>query len=122
MSKVFVGNLDYATTRQNLEALFAPHGTIVELVLPVDRATGQPRGFAFVTLDSEAEASEAIQRLDGTELLGRNLRVSPATERSESRGERGGFRSPQRFGGGRPGGGGRPKGSRRGVRGRKRSL
>lgn len=130
-AKVFVGNLDFGTTRQNLEGLFAPIGEIVDLALPVDRDTGRPRGFAFVTFGSEASASEAIRRLDGVELNGRNLRVSEATP-GPGRGGRGGPGAaaprddfpPPDFGQrpGRGGGFGRPKGSRRGLRGRKRSL
>lgn len=124
MSKVFVGNLDFSTTKQDLEGLFAPLGDIVDLALPVDRDSGRPRGFAFVTFGSAESAAEAIQKLDGAELLGRNLRVNEATAgRSPSGGERRGF-------GGRPPAGpaaprksfSRPKGSRRGLRGRKRSL
>ena len=129
MSKVFVGNLDFSTTVQDLKALFAPMGEIVDVALPVDRDSGRPRGFGFVTFGSAESAAQAIQRLDGTEHLGRNLRVNEATERP-SRGS-GGFTRP-RFGGAdsgpgfgngpAPGGFTRPKGSRRGIRGRKRSL
>ncbi len=124
MSKVFVGNLSFDTTREQLEALFAQVGEITEIVMPTDRDSGRPRGFAFVTYASPELASQAIERLNGTELGGRNLRVNEAMERPErsfAGGGGGGFGRP--YGGGRPGGPpSRPKGSRRNIRGRKRSF
>ena len=124
MSKVFVGNLSFDTTREQLEALFAQVGEITEVVMPTDRDTGRPRGFAFVTFASSELASQAIEKLNGTELGGRNLRVNEAMERPERSfggGGGGGFGRPY---GDRPGGGppSRPKGSRRNIRGRKRSV
>ncbi len=116
MKKVFVGNLSFGTTREELEAVFSPMGELTEVSLPTERETGRPRGFAFVTYANDASAAEAVAKLDGTELGGRTVRVSEATER------------PSRFQGGGGGGGehrGRPfraKGSRRNIRGRKRSL
>lgn len=115
MSKVFVGNLSFDTTREELEALFAPMGEIAEITVPTDRDSGRPRGFAFVTFATPEGAAQAIQKLDGAELGGRNLRVNQATERSE---RPAGFRAPS-F---RPGPPSRPKGSRRNIRGRKRSI
>ena len=123
MSKVFVGNLSFDTTREELEALFAPLGEISDVFVPLDRDSGRPRGFAFVTYASGESATEAIQKLDGVELGGRNLRVNEATaERSGGRpgGGGGGFGRPGA--GGRPGGFSKPKGSRRNIRGRKRSI
>ncbi len=122
MSKVFVGNVSFDTTRERLEALFAPMGEITEIVVPTDRDSGRPRGFAFVTFASAESASQAIAKLDGVELDGRNLRVNEAVERTgRPMGGGAGFGRP--FGGGRPGGPpSRPKGSRRNVRARKRSL
>jgi cold-inducible RNA-binding protein len=122
VSKVFVGNLSFDTTREELEALFGGIGEIAELVVPTDRDSGRPRGFAFVTFADADLAARAIEQLNGTELGGRTLRVNEATDRPE-----------RSFGGGghsRPGGGGRfaggppsrPKGSRRNIRGRKRSI
>jgi RNA recognition motif-containing protein len=130
VSKVFVGNLSFDTTREELEQLFAPLGEIAEIVIPTDRDSGRPRGFAFVTYASAEHATQAIQKLDGAELGGRNLRVNEATERaprSFAGGGGGGFSRPfGGGGGGRPGGPGgghaRPKGSRRNVRARKRSI
>jgi len=131
VSKVFVGNLSFETTREEIEALFAPVGEIAEIVIPTDRDSGRPRGFAFVTFANADHATQAIQQLDGRELGGRNLRVNEATERparSFGGGSGAGFSRPFGGGGGRPGGPGgpgghsRPKGSRRNVRARKRSI
>ena len=124
MSKVFVGNLSFDTTREELEALFAPLGEISDVFVPLDRDSGRPRGFAFVTYASGESATQAIQKLDGVELGGRNLRVNEATaERSGGRpgGGGSGFGRPG-GGAGRPGGFSKPKGSRRNIRGRKRSI
>ncbi len=123
-SRVFVGNLQYETSAQELETLFSQVGQVVEVVLPVDRMTDRPRGFAFVEFGDASAVAEAINRFDGTEFGGRMLQVSEARERAP--------RAP--FGGGDSGGGGgwtddrpsrkpaRPKGSRRGVRARKRGF
>ena len=83
MSKVFVGNLSFDTTREELESLFAQAGEIAEVFVPTDRDSGRPRGFAFVTFASAESATKAIQTLDGVELGGRNLRVNEATERTD---------------------------------------
>lgn len=134
-SKVFVGNLEFSTTKDQLEELFAQCGSIVDVFLPSDRATGRPRGFAFVEYSSEEEAEAAIKQFDGYELGGRNLRVNAAEARQPSFG-RGGFQGGGGFGGGGgagfggggfgpnapPKGGGKSKGSRRNVRAKKRSL
>jgi RNA recognition motif-containing protein len=125
-SKVFVGNLEFNTTKGQLEELFGEVGSVVDVFLPSDRMTGRPRGFAFVEFASEDEAAAAIQKFDGYELGGRNLRVNAAEARTPSFG-RGGF--PPGGGGGfgpnaptRFGGGGKSKGSRRNLRAKKRSL
>lgn len=122
-SKIFVGNLSFDTARDELERLFAEHGEIVELAIPTDRMSGRPRGFAFVEYASAEQAAAAIEKLNGVELGGRNLRVNEATERP-ARPSGGGY--GQSFGapgaGRRPGPGSRPKGSRRNVRARKRSI
>jgi cold-inducible RNA-binding protein len=116
-AKIFVGNLAFSTTRNDLEALFGEVGAIKDVFLPTERGTGRPRGFAFVEFETEEEAQQAIEKFDGRELGGRSLRVNAAEDRP---------RSPQGFGGDRPPYGGppagRPKGSRRNVRARKRSL
>lgn len=123
-SKVFVGNLDFKTTKDELQTVFAEAGDIQDVFIPTDRGTGRPRGFAFVEFSSQDEAEKAIEMFDGHEVSGRSLRVNMAEERrprvpSFSPGDRpfgGGG------GGGRGGFGGKPKGSRRNIRGKKRSL
>ncbi len=121
MNKVFVGNVSFDTTREQLEALFAPMGEITEIVVPTERDSGRPRGFAFVTYASAESAAQAVQKLDGVELGGRNLRVNEAVERTARPMGSGGFSRPF-AGGGRPAAPSRPKGSRRNVRARKRSI
>lgn len=121
-AKVFVGNLDFTTTSNELEALFAEAGEIVGVSVPNDRLTGRPRGFAFVEFTNSTDAATAIQRFDGHELGGRKLRVNEAADRpapgARPDGGGGGFSRP--FGAGaRPN---RPKGSRRNIRGRKRGF
>lgn len=123
MSKVFVGNLDFATTSSEIESLFGQVGAVASVSVPTDRLTGRPRGFAFVEFTNEADVASAIQRFDGHELGGRKLRVNEATDRPAPRfegggGGGGGFARPA-GGGGRPS---RPKGSRRNIRGRKRGF
>jgi len=129
--KVFVGNMSFETTREELQELFAQAGEITEVVVPTDRMSGRPRGFAFVTFASDEAAAAAIQKLDGQLLGGRNLRVNEASAERPQRsfgGGGGGFSRPFGGGGGGggrpggPGGGARPKGSRRNVRARKRSI
>ena len=127
-TKVFVGNMSFDTTREELQELFAQAGEITEVVVPTDRMSGRPRGFAFVSFATDEAAAAAIQKLDGQELGGRNLRVNEASAERPMRaggGGGGGFSRPfGGGGGGRPGGpgGSRPKGSRRNVRARKRSI
>ena len=127
-SKLFVGNLDLATTREEVQALFAEAGAIRDVFLPIDRATNRPRGFAFVEYESEAEANSAIERFNGHELGGRELRVNVAVERpAGGRPDRPSFAGGggPRFGGGGGGGGfpsGKSKGSRRNLRAKKRGL
>ena len=131
--KVFVGNMSFDTTREELQELFAQAGEITEVVVPTDRMSGRPRGFAFVTFANDEHAAAAIQKLDGQLLGGRNLRVNEASTDRPQRsfgggGGGGGFSRPFGGGGGGggrpggPGGGNRPKGSRRNVRARKRSI
>ena len=102
-SKVFVGNLDYNTRREEVQAIFAEVGEIRDVFLPTDRETGRPRGFAFVEYANEEDAAKAIEKLNGHQLGGRALRVNAAEDRP--RGAGGGGR-PGGGGGGRPGGGG----------------
>ena len=121
--KLFVGNLSFETTDQDLKDAFAKAGTCASAAVIKDRLTGRPRGFGFVEMGSDDEAQRAISALNGTLLQGRDISVSQARERAASRGPRPG---------GWPGYGPPPgpagphfrksAGSRRGVRGRKRSL
>ncbi len=94
--KMYVGNLSFDTTQNDLESVFGEYGTVTDVHLPQDRDTGRPRGFAFVTMDSKEAMESAISGLDGQEVGGRNLKVNEARPR-EARGGGGG-------GGGRRGG------------------
>ena len=109
-NKVFVGNLDFKVTENDLQDAFAAFGTVVETNLVTDRATGRPRGFAFVTMSTPEEAQKAIEGLNGKEMGGRALNVNVAREREErpGGGGGGGRRGYGGGGGGRGGyGGGR---------------
>lgn len=151
-SKVFVGNLDFNTTRTEVQDLFAQVGEIRDVFLPMDRESGRPRGFAFVEYANDEDAAKAIEKFNGHQLSGRALRVNAAEDRPRSTGGGGGGRggygggggggygggggggySGGGGGGGDYGGGGgfggdrygapaKPKGSRRNIRGKKRSL
>ena len=77
-TKLFVGNLSFDTTENDLQDAFAAHGTVVEVNLMMDRATGRPRGFGFVTMGSPEEAQKAIDGLNGKEVSGRALTVNVA--------------------------------------------
>ena len=101
-SKVFVGNLDYNTRREEVQNLFAQVGEIRDVFLPTDRETGRPRGFAFVEFANDEDAAKAIEKFNGYQLGGRALRVNAAEDRPRGAGGGGGGRG---FGGG--GGGGR---------------
>ena len=106
-TKLFVGNLSFNTTENDLHDAFAAHGTVVEANLMMDRMSGRPRGFGFVTMSSPEEAQKAIDALNGADLDGRNLTVNIARPK-EDRPAGGGGRGPRReYGGGGGGGGGR---------------
>src|SRR6059036_1499080 len=97
-TKLFVGNLSFNTTENDLQDMFAAHGTVTEANLITDRTTGRPRGFGFVTMATEEEAQKAISALNGTSLDGRNIAVSIARAREErpGGGGGGGSRGPRR--------------------------
>ncbi|MFM8470203.1 MAG: RNA recognition motif domain-containing protein [Limisphaerales bacterium] len=82
-NKLFVGNLSFNTTENDLQDTFAAHGTVMEVNLMMDRMTGKSRGFAFVTMDSDAAAQAAIGALHGKNLGGRDLTVNVARPREE---------------------------------------
>ena len=109
-TKLYVGNLSFGTTAQDLETLFATHGTVQSANLIEDRETGRSRGFAFVEMSSAEEANSAIAALDGQDVDGRNLKVNEAKPRETGGGGGGGGRGG--YGGG--GGGGRGGNSRGG--------
>lgn len=85
MTKLYVGNLPFTVTEDELRALFAPHGTVEKLSLVSDRDTGRPRGFAFVEL-ANADAARARQALNGKDFGGRALKIDEAQERTRSAG------------------------------------
>ena len=87
--KLYVGNLSFNTTENDLEDLFSQYGTVTDVALMTDHATGRSRGFAFVTMGSPAEGSAAIEATHGKAFAGRNLTVNEARPR-EDRGPRGG--------------------------------
>lgn len=89
MTNIFVGNLSYQTTEQELEAAFSSYGTVERTSVVRDRETGQPRGFAFVEMTNNQEATKAIQGLDGREINGRAVKVNEARPK-EDRGSGGG--------------------------------
>ena len=88
-NKLYVGNLSFNSTEEDITDAFSAHGTVSSVNVIMDRDTGRPRGFAFVEMGSDAEAQAAVQGLDGQDLDGRNLKVNIAKPR-ESRGGGGG--------------------------------
>ena len=99
MTKIYVGNLPFTATDQDVRDLFAQHGTVESVALPTDRETGRPRGFGFVEMP-QADAQRAMAALNGFNMGGRPLRVNEAQDRPRTGGGGGGPRG----GGGRPGG------------------
>jgi RNA recognition motif-containing protein len=102
--KLYVGNLSFQTTSQDLQQLFGQAGTVESASVIEDRDTGQSKGFAFVEMSTEAEATAAIEQFNGKEVSGRALKVNEARPR-ENRGGGGGG-GGRGFGGNRGGGGG----------------
>ena len=98
-NKLFVGNLSFETTENDLQDAFAAHGTVVEANLMTDRTTGRPRGFGFITMGTPEEAQTAIAALNGSQLGGRALTVNVARPREERTGGGGGGR--REYGGSR---------------------
>ncbi len=85
MTKLFIGNLPFSATEQSVRALFEPHGAIQSLALITDRETGHPRGFGFIEM-SNADASNAMQALNGKDFEGRALKVNEAQAKERSGG------------------------------------
>ncbi len=121
-TRLYVGNVSYDATEDDLNTLFQAAGTCVKCEIVSDRDTGRPKGFAFVEMGSQGDADKAIEACNGKDFMGRELTVNEARPRPE--------RPPMNFGGGygggggygqNKGGGGKRKGSRRGLRNEKRS-
>ena len=91
--KLYVGNLSFETTENDLQDLFEQHGTVGEVHLMMDRMTGKSRGFAFVTMNDDAQASAAMSALNGKDLNGRPLTVNEARPREDRPRSGGGNRS-----------------------------
>jgi len=102
-TKLFVGNLSFNTTQSQLQDLFAAHGNVVEADVIMDKFSGRPRGFAFVTMDSKEAADAAVQALNGKDIDGRALTVNEARPREDR---------PRTGGGGGGGGYGGDRGRR----------
>ncbi len=83
---IYVGNLNYEVTKEDLTTVFEEYGTVSRVSLPSDRETGRPRGFGFVEMGSDEEETKAIESLDGAEWMGRELRVNKARPRENNRG------------------------------------
>ncbi len=94
MTKLYVGNLPFSATEDAVRALFSKHGTVEKVSLITDRDTGRPRGFGFVEM-SNADASRAMQALNGTDLDGRSLKINEAQDKQRSGG--GGSGGPRRY-------------------------
>lgn len=106
-TKLYVGNLSFDTTENDLQDLFSEVGSVREAALIQDKMTGKSRGFAFVTMSSDEEAKAAVTKFDGSSFQGRNLTVNEARPREDfGGGSGGGGNRPRSFGGGGGGGGG----------------
>jgi len=115
-SKLYVGNLSFKTTEDELRSAFSQFGTVTDLYVAMDKMTGRPRGFAFVTMGTPEEAKAATEKMNGTDLGGRQLTVNEARPKEEGGGRGfGGGGGGRGFGGG--GGGGRGFGGGGGYRG-----
>ncbi|MBD1874208.1 RNA-binding protein [Nodosilinea sp. FACHB-131] len=99
---IYVGNLSYDATSEDLTSVFAEYGSVKRVQLPTDRETGRMRGFAFVEMSADSEENAAIEALDGAEWMGRDLKVNKAKPREDRGGGGGNFGGG---GGGRRGGG-----------------
>ncbi len=118
-NRLYVGNLNFNSTAESVRAAFTAFGEVTDVHLPTDRTTGQPRGFAFVTMGTSESAAKAIAEMNGAMLDGRPLRVNEAEERQKGGGGGGGggFGGGGGGYGGGGGGGGRGGGGDRGGRG-----
>ncbi len=87
---IYVGNLSFDVTQEDLSSVFSEYGTVKRVYLPTDRETGRMRGFGFVEMESETDEDTAIETLDGAEWMGRELRVNKARPRENNRNSSGG--------------------------------
>ncbi|TVP64254.1 MAG: RNA-binding protein [Leptolyngbya sp. LCM1.Bin17] len=87
---IYVGNLSFDATQDQVSEVFAEYGTVSRVSMPTDRETGRPRGFAFVEMENEADETAAIDALDGAEWMGRDLKVNKARPREPRSGGGGG--------------------------------
>jgi cold-inducible RNA-binding protein len=106
MKNIYVGNLDYATTEQDLRGLFEPYGPVENATVAKDKFSGQSRGFGFVEMTNDADAEKAISELNGRQLGNRNLTVNEARPREARPPRSGGFGGGGGYGRGGGGGGG----------------
>ncbi len=113
--KLYVGNLSFSTSSEDLQQLFGQAGTVESATVVEDRDTGRSRGFGFVEMSSKEDGEKAIEQFNGTDLNGRNLTVNEARPR-EDRGNRGGGGGGRGGYGGNRGGGGGGRGGDRGNR------
>lgn len=100
MKNIFVGNLSFKTSEQDIRSLFESYGTVDRVNVVTDRDTGQPRGFAFVEMNSDAEGDKAITSLNGTDVDGRTLNINEARPKTSGGGGGGGGgygRKPSRW-------------------------
>ncbi|MEM6591041.1 MAG: RNA-binding protein [Cyanobacteria bacterium P01_H01_bin.119] len=81
---IYIGNLSFQATEDDLKDVFAEYGTVTRISLPIDRESGRKRGFAFVEMEDESKEDQVISELDGAEWLGRELRVNKAKPRDNS--------------------------------------
>ncbi|MDG1241303.1 MAG: RNA-binding protein [Opitutae bacterium] len=116
---MYVGNLSYDVTQEELQALFEAHGAVSDVFIVKDRESGRPRGFAFVTMAEKSAMDAAIEALNGADFMGRNLAINEARPREERPSGGGGYGGGGRGGnGGGYGGGGRGNGGGYGGGGR----
>ena len=92
MTNIFVGNLDFAVTEDQLKAVFARYGVVESVTIVSDRDNGQPRGFAFVEMATAGQAEDAIRSLDGSALNERTLRINEARDKSQQENPKDSFR------------------------------
>ena len=87
--KLFIGNIDWGTSKDDLSALFSKHGKVEEVIIITDKISGRPKGYGFITFAKEEDANNAVAKLNGYELNGRKLAVNEANPpRSNNRGNR----------------------------------